>query len=98
MPDAAASTHPCPGLSHRRHAQQGAVRDQHGHGTMPNAVGSPVLLMGCCVCGMLDEEPCQIHMTMVRCHMQWSGAILVPGCSVCAVLDEGPCLIQMTHT
>ena len=55
-----------------------------------------VLVLGCHVGAVLDEEPGQIHITPFRCPMERSRPVLVLGRRVGAVLDEEPGQIYMT--
>ena len=55
-----------------------------------------VLVLGCCIVSVLDEEPGQIHMTPFGCPMQRGRPMLVLGCCVGAVTDEEPSHNNMT--
>ena len=57
----------------------------------------PVLVLGCRVGAVLDEEPGHIHVIPCGCPMQRSRPVLVLGCHVGAMLDQKPGQIYMTR-
>ena len=56
----------------------------------------PILLLGCRISAVFDEEPGHVHMTPGRRPMQRGRPIFPPGCGVGAMLDEEAGHIHMT--
>jgi hypothetical protein len=54
------------------------------------------MVLGCCADTVLDEELCDIEMTVFGCHMEWSPPINVLGCGVSTVFNKEPCDIEMS--
>ena len=57
--------------------------------------GRPTVVLGCRICTVLDEEPCEIEMAQLRRVMKGSPPKPFLGCSIGAVLDKGLCKIEM---
>ena len=55
-----------------------------------------MLVSGCGVGAMLNQEPCELDVTPFGCPVQWSPPILVLGCCVDTVLDQEPCELDVT--
>jgi len=53
------------------------------------------VVLGCRVGAVIDEEPCNIKMTLAGRRMECCRPGLVLGCYVGAVLDEELCDIEM---
>jgi hypothetical protein len=45
---------------------------------------------------VLDEEPCDVEMVVLRCRLERCAPTLVLGFRVGAVLDQEPCDIEIT--
>ena len=58
--------------------------------------GRPVLILGCHIGAVLDEELGHIHMTPFERPKQWSRPMLILCCRVGAVLDKEPGHIHIT--
>ena len=56
--------------------------------------GRPTIALSSRVDAVLDEEPCNIGMVVLRCLLERCAPTLVLGFRVGAVLDQEPCDIE----
>lgn len=56
----------------------------------------PTMALSSRVDAVLDEEPCDVEMVVLRCRLERCAPTLVLGFRVGAVLDQEPCDIEIT--